>query len=163
MAWSSVKFISLIRLDRASVRAYTFKDINGTGNVMICSSGEEILFKAKLDDDKQTCYIIYKKKAIEIEKKGWCVMTQLRKDAMDLLERIPDDKLIFVIQIMQGMNGLYASNDEKEREAAFERLEALRKKVPDLDYDKELKEYREGKYEYENIDWYKCDIGLSLM
>lgn len=79
-------------------------------------------------------------------------MTQLRKDAMDLLERIPDDKLIFVIQIMQGMNGLYASNDEKEREAAFERLEALRKKVPDLDYDKELKEYREGKYEYENID-----------
>ena len=39
-------------------------------------------------------------------------MTQLRKDAMDLLERIPDDKLIFVIQIMQGMNGLYASNDE---------------------------------------------------
>ena len=79
-------------------------------------------------------------------------MTALRQTAIRELEKLPEDKLSFVIQIMQGMNGLYASNDEKEREAAFERLEALRKKVPDLDYDKELKEYREGKYEYENID-----------
>lgn len=28
-------------------------------------------------------------------------MTALRKDAMDLLERMPEDKLYFIIQIMK--------------------------------------------------------------
>ena len=31
-------------------------------------------------------------------------MTALRKDAMDLLERMPEDKLYFIIQIMEGVN-----------------------------------------------------------
>ena len=48
-------------------------------------------------------------------------MTALRKDAMDLLEKVPEDK-------------------------AFEELERLRKKVPELDYNKELENYREEKY-----------------
>ena len=34
-------------------------------------------------------------------------MTALRKDAMDLLERMPEDKLHFIVQIMQGVSGLY--------------------------------------------------------
>ena len=50
-------------------------------------------------------------------------MTRLRQDAIELLEQMPEDKLIFMIQIMKGVRGLY------------------------LDYDKELAEYREGKYE----------------
>lgn len=55
-------------------------------------------------------------------------MTALRKSAMMELEKIPEDKLSFVIQIMQGVNGLY--NDNKtERKEAFFRLEQLRKKV----------------------------------
>ena len=74
-------------------------------------------------------------------------MTSLRKDAIELLEQIPEDKLIFVVQIMKGIKGLYAKNTSIEKEKAFERLEQLRKKVPDIDYDKELAEYREGKYE----------------
>ena len=74
-------------------------------------------------------------------------MTSLRKDAIELLEQIPEDKLIFVVQIMKGIKGLYAENTSIEKEKAFERLEQLRKKVPDIDYDKELAEYREGKYE----------------
>ena len=48
-------------------------------------------------------------------------MTALREDAMDLLEKMPEDK-------------------------AFEELERLRKKVPELDYNKELENYREEKY-----------------
>ena len=74
-------------------------------------------------------------------------MTRLRQDAIELLEQIPEDKLIFVVQIMKGIKGLYAENTSIEKEKAFERLEQLRKKVPDIDYDKELAEYREGKYE----------------
>ena len=33
-------------------------------------------------------------------------MTALRKDAMDLLDRMPEDKLYFIIQIMEGVTGL---------------------------------------------------------
>ncbi len=73
-------------------------------------------------------------------------MTRIRQDAIKLLEQIPEDKIIFIIQIMQGMKGLYTEEDRKEREEAFFHLEKMRKKVPDLDYDKELAAYREEKY-----------------
>ena len=33
-------------------------------------------------------------------------MTAIRKEAIEMLERIPEDKLSFVIQIMRGVNGL---------------------------------------------------------
>lgn len=41
-------------------------------------------------------------------------MTTLRKNAMELLEQIPEDKLTFVIQIMQGVNGLLADVDKQK-------------------------------------------------
>ena len=73
-------------------------------------------------------------------------MTALRKDAMDLLERMPEDKLYFIIQIMEGVTGLYGSESEKVREQAFEQLENLRRKAPQIDYERELARYREEKY-----------------
>lgn len=48
-------------------------------------------------------------------------MTAIRKKAMEMLEKIPEDKLGFVIQIMQGVNGLLGVMDNKM------------KKVDDLD------------------------------
>ena len=53
------------------------------------------------------------------------------------LERLPEDKVGFVLQIMQGVNGLYNDNHSK-RESAFARLEQLRKKGTVVDYDAEL-------------------------
>ena len=38
-----------------------------------------------------------------------------------------EDKVAFVLQIMQGVNGLYTDN-KPEREEAFAQLELLRKK-----------------------------------
>lgn len=64
-------------------------------------------------------------------------MTKIRQDAIKLLEQIPEDKLIFIIQIMQGMNGLYKEDDMKEREKALRSLERLRRKMPEIDYDRE--------------------------
>ncbi len=72
-------------------------------------------------------------------------MTALRQSAIMELEKIPEDKLYFVIQIMQGLNGLYADNDN-ERKEAFERLEQLRKKGTVSDDNTELASYREDKY-----------------
>ncbi len=33
-------------------------------------------------------------------------MTAIRQEAMEMLEKVPEDKLCFVIQIMKGVNGL---------------------------------------------------------
>ena len=78
-------------------------------------------------------------------------MTALRRSAILELEKIPEDKLSFVIQIMQGVNGLYNDTD-KEREEAFERLEQLRKKGTVTDDKAELASYREEKYGRSNFD-----------
>lgn len=43
-------------------------------------------------------------------------MTAIRQEAIQMLEKIPEDKLNFVIQIMQGVNGLLETSDIKERE-----------------------------------------------
>ena len=72
-------------------------------------------------------------------------MTALRKSAIMELEKIPEDKLSFVIQIMQGVNGLYGDSN-KERKDAFSRLEQLRKKGTVADEVAELASYREDKY-----------------
>lgn len=71
-------------------------------------------------------------------------MTTLRQSAIRELEKLPEDKLSFVIQIMQGVNGLYNDN-HSERKEAFERLEQLRKKATIIDDEAELASYREGR------------------
>ena len=54
-------------------------------------------------------------------------MTALRQSAMRELEKLPEDKISLVLQIMQGVNGLYNDN-QAERKEAFSRLEQLQKK-----------------------------------
>lgn len=48
-------------------------------------------------------------------------MTELRQRAIMELEKIPEDKLLFVIQIMQGINGLY--NDSNKEKIILQRNE----------------------------------------
>ena len=72
-------------------------------------------------------------------------MTILRQTAMRELEKLPEDKISFILQIMQSMKGLY-NDDQVERKEAFTRLERLRKKGNVTDYDAELASYREEKY-----------------
>ena len=90
-------------------------------------------------------------------------MTTLRKNAMDLLEQMPEDKLYFIVQIMQGVKGLYGTEKQAAKDQAFEMLEGIRKKVPELDYDKELENYREEKYGISDISWYQCPPGLPAV
>lgn len=72
-------------------------------------------------------------------------MTTLRQNAIMELEKLPEDKLTFIIQIMRGVNGLYADTD-LERKEAFARLEQLRRKGTVTDDEVELASYREEKY-----------------
>lgn len=43
------------------------------------------------------------------------IMTALRQSAMRELEKLPEDKISFVLQIMQGVNGLYNDNQSERR------------------------------------------------
>lgn len=74
-----------------------------------------------------------------------CFMTALRQTAIKELEKIPEDKIYFILQIMRGVNGLY-NDGQSERKEAFDRLEQLRKKGTVVDYDAELASYRDEKY-----------------
>ena len=72
-------------------------------------------------------------------------MTALRQRAIRELEKIPEDKVSFILQIMRDVNVLY-NNNFSERKEAYARLEQLRKKGTIVDYDAELISYREEKY-----------------
>jgi len=72
-------------------------------------------------------------------------MTAIRQTAFRELEKMPEDKVVFILQIMQGVNGLYTDN-KPEREEAFAQLELLRKKGTVSDDDAELASYRDAKY-----------------
>lgn len=54
-------------------------------------------------------------------------MTALRQHAIREMEKIPEDKIGFILQIMQGINDLY-DDKQSERQEAFAKLEQLRKK-----------------------------------
>ncbi len=43
-------------------------------------------------------------------------MTAIRREAIQMLEKVPEDKLGFVIQIMQGVNGLLGVEETKEKD-----------------------------------------------
>lgn len=72
-------------------------------------------------------------------------MTAIRKEAIEMLERMPEDRVVYIWQILQGINGLY-EDKQSERKEAFAKLELLRKKGTVMDDDAELASYREEKY-----------------
>ena len=79
-------------------------------------------------------------------------MTALRRDAYSLLDRVPEDKLAFLVEIMRGMDGLTPPGKAAGNSPAFHRLMALRRPIPDLDEEKELARWREEKFGHAGID-----------
>lgn len=85
-------------------------------------------------------------------------MTQLMKEAYRLLEDIPEDKMIYVVEILKSLHNFADSGTAVKRKSdTDEAMEALRnlKKYKGIlpknfDYKKELQESREERYG--NID-----------
>ena len=79
-------------------------------------------------------------------------MSALRQNAISMVQALPENQLLFIVNIMKELSRLIPDGQKEElehhnaREQAFAVLESLRRKVPDLDYEKELAEYREEKY-----------------
>ena len=75
-------------------------------------------------------------------------MTSLRQDAVNLINKIPEKKLFYLIQIIKGIDGLFNVDelDSERIEKSFTYIESMRREMPEIDYDKELKDYRKNRY-----------------
>ena len=71
-------------------------------------------------------------------------MTAIRQEAIQMLEKIPEDKLSFVIQIMQGVNGLLGTSDIKEREVMDLNQFVMASTERGQDADKYIRELRDN-------------------
>ena len=78
-------------------------------------------------------------------------MTAERKEAMQLLERMPEDKIKPIIQYMQKIEIVSKKNETEIVEGlnALKEIQALSGRLPeDFDYDVELEQALEEKYGY---------------
>ena len=77
------------------------------------------------------------------------MMTQMKERAVELIERIPDEKMFYVINILQNLEEMSSNRpaDKKQAMAALQNVLKFSRKLPeDFDADKELQEAREEKY-----------------
>ena len=71
-------------------------------------------------------------------------MTAIRQEAIKMLEKVPEDKLGFVIQIMQGVNGLLGTTDVKEKEIVDINQFVMESTERGQDADKYVRELRDN-------------------
>lgn len=78
-------------------------------------------------------------------------MTLERKEAFQLLEKMPEDKIKLIIQYMQKIEITSEKNDYQVNDSlnALKELQELSGRLPeDFNYEKELQEALEEKYGY---------------
>lgn len=78
-------------------------------------------------------------------------MTLERKEAFQLLEKMPEDKIKLIIQYMQKIEITSEKNDSQVNDSlnALKELQELSGRLPeDFNYEKELQEALEEKYGY---------------
>ena len=77
-------------------------------------------------------------------------MTQIKKKTLEMIERLPDDKVVYVFNILQNIEAFSTSQpiDEiKEAQEAFETLMKFQGTLPeDFDYKTELERARDEKF-----------------
>ncbi|MDE7131002.1 MAG: UDP-N-acetylenolpyruvoylglucosamine reductase [Lachnospiraceae bacterium] len=81
-------------------------------------------------------------------------MTLLKEKAVDMIRRMPEDKLYYVVQLLESVEGLYENTvieTKTPERRALEDLQRFRKcSDVEIDYKAELAKAREEKYA--NID-----------
>lgn len=77
-------------------------------------------------------------------------MTQIKKRAFDIIQKLPDDKVVFVVRILEGLEGLCRSQEDEKSvsQRAYQNLQKYRKEgLQEVDYKAELEQALEEKYE----------------
>lgn len=79
-------------------------------------------------------------------------MTALRQEAISIVESLPDEKILALINFLRGITEPTEKTSRLlKKKAAFDELETLRRNIPDLDYEKELASYREERFGNANL------------
>ncbi len=76
-------------------------------------------------------------------------MTLLKKKAVEMIERIPDENMSYVINILQNLEAMSVGKtaDMERAAAGLQNILKMETRLPeDFDPDKELREAREEKY-----------------
>lgn len=76
-------------------------------------------------------------------------MTLLKEKAVEMIERIPDDNMSYVINILQNLEAMSIEKtaDKKRAAAGLQNILKMEKRLPeDFDPNRELQEAREQKY-----------------
>ena len=73
-------------------------------------------------------------------------MTKIKEEAWELLNELPDEKIVYLINTLKEMKRTDIG-DVKRKQDALKKLENMIREAPELDYDKELEEYRKEKFE----------------
>lgn len=76
-------------------------------------------------------------------------MTQMKEKAVKMIQRMPDDNMFYVINILENLEAMSINRDmHKERAmAALENILSFENRLPeDFDAERELREAREEKY-----------------
>lgn len=84
--------------------------------------------------------------------RGMITMTHLREQAIEIIKEIPEEKIIYVVNILKNVRDLSdypqkRGGQENDKKVLLEQLEKYRGRLPkDFDYKKELEEARNEKY-----------------
>lgn len=76
-------------------------------------------------------------------------MTQIKEKAVEMIQRIPDENMFYVINILQNLEAMSADKNKEKEHAmnAFMNIQKFRKRLPEgFDADRELEEALEDKY-----------------
>lgn len=77
-------------------------------------------------------------------------MTLMKEKAVEMIRRMPEDNMTYVINILQNLEAMSIDRDEDKKRAqnALAEILSMEKRLPDdFDPEKELEEARKEKYE----------------
>ncbi|MDE6600957.1 MAG: dihydrodipicolinate reductase [Lachnospiraceae bacterium] len=77
-------------------------------------------------------------------------MTLMKEKAVEMIRRMPEDNMTYVINILQNLEAMSAdrSEDKKRAQNALAEILSMEKRLPDdFDPEKEIREARTEKYE----------------
>lgn len=93
------------------------------------------------------CYHKHIRKSADKED---CDMTLMKEKAVEMIRRMPEDNMTYVINILQNLEAMSVDRDADRKRAknALAEILSMEKRLPDdFDPEKELEEARTEKYE----------------
>lgn len=76
-------------------------------------------------------------------------MTQIKERAIKMIQRMPEDDMMYVVNILQNLEAMSADKEKDRQKAktALENILSMPRRLPEnFDPEKELQEAREEKY-----------------